>query len=134
MSGYPRLPIQDRYPIPPEQPLCSSQTRPEQHSGKLAGKERETFGGKYRGSLHMPVTMAQSSVAPKLARFLARYPELRLDIALKGGQIDPIAQRFDVVFQTMRPEVDSQLIQKRMITVGLGIFGSPDYLSSTSSS
>ena len=85
-----------------------------------------------RGTLRvaMPVTMAQSSVAPKLARFLARYPELRLDIALKGGQIDPIAQRFDVVFQTMRPEVDSQLIQKRMITVGLGIFGSPAYISS----
>ncbi len=85
-----------------------------------------------RGTLRvaMPVTMAQSSVAPKLGRFLARYPELRLDIALKGGQIDPIAQRFDVVFQTMRPEVDSQLIQKRMITLGLGIFGSPDYLSS----
>ena len=85
-----------------------------------------------RGTLRvaMPVTMAQSSVAPKLARFLGRYPELRLDIALKGGQTDPIAQRFDVVFQTMRPEADSQFIQKRMMTVELGIFGSPDYLSS----
>ena len=84
-----------------------------------------------RGTLRvaMPVTMAQSSVAPKLAQFLGRYPELRLDIALKGGQIDPIAQRFDVVFQTMRPEADSQFIQKRMVTVELGIFGSPDYLS-----
>jgi DNA-binding transcriptional LysR family regulator len=77
----------------------------------------------------MPVTLAQYFVAPKMARFLARYPELRLDITLKGGQIDPVAQRFDVVFQTMRPEVDSSFIQKRMITVELGIFGSPDYLS-----
>ena len=84
-----------------------------------------------RGTLRvaMPVTLAQSSVAPKLARFLARYPELRLDIALKGGQIDPIAERFDVVFQTMRPEADSQFIQRRMVTVDLGIFGSPGYLS-----
>ncbi len=86
---------------------------------------------KPRGTLRvaMPVTLAQSSVAPKLARFLAQYPELRLDITLKGGQIDPVAQRFDVVFQTMRPEADSQFIRKRMITVDLGIFGSPDYLS-----
>ena len=46
-----------------------------------------------RGTLRvaMPVTLAQSSVAPRLARFLARYPELRLDITLRGGQIDPIA-------------------------------------------
>ncbi len=85
-----------------------------------------------RGTLRvaMPVTLAQSSVAPKLARFLARYPELRLDVTLRGGQIDPIAQRFDVVFQTARPESDSQIIQRRMITVDLGIFSSPDYLSS----
>ena len=84
-----------------------------------------------RGTLRvaMPVTLAQSSVAPKLARFLARYPELRLDITLRGGQIDPIAERFDVVFQTMRPEADAQFIHRRMITVDLGIFGSPDYLS-----
>ena len=84
-----------------------------------------------RGTLRvaMPVTLAQSSMAPKLARFLTRYPELRLDIALKGGQIDPIAERFDVVFQTMRPEADSQFIQKRIITVDLGIFSNPDYLS-----
>ena len=84
-----------------------------------------------RGTLRvaMPVTLAQSSVAPRLARFLQTFPELRLDIILKGGQIDPIAQRVDVVFQTMRPEADSQLIQKRLTTVQLGVYASPQYLS-----
>ena len=76
----------------------------------------------------MPVTLAQASVAPKLTRFLRLYPELSLDITLKGGQIDPIAQRVDVVFQTARPEMDSQLIQQRMVTVQLGIYASPDYI------
>ncbi len=86
---------------------------------------------KPRGTLRvaMPVTLAQSSVAPRLARFMALYPELRLDISLKGGQIDPIAQRFDLVFQTMRPEADSQIIQKRMVTIQLGLYGSPKYLT-----
>ncbi len=86
---------------------------------------------KPRGILRvaMPVTLAQSSVAPRLARFLEQYPELRIDITLKGGHIDPIAQRVDVVFQTARPEVDSQTIQKRMIVVQLGIYASPQYLS-----
>jgi len=86
---------------------------------------------KPRGTLRvaMPVTLAQGSVAPKLARFLRRYPELRLDITLKGGQIDPIAQRVDVALQTAAPEVDSQVIQKRIITVQLGLYASPRYLS-----
>ena len=49
---------------------------------------------KPRGTLRviMPVTLAQASVAPNLARFLRRYPELRVEIRLGGGQIDPVAQ------------------------------------------
>src|SRR4051812_38596373 len=88
-----------------------------------------------RGTLRvvMPVTLAQSSVAPQLARFLQTYPELRLEITLKGGQIDPVAQRVDAVFQTTRPETDSQLIQKRMITVPLGLYASRSYLAAAPS-
>jgi len=87
-----------------------------------------------RGTLRvaMPVTLAQSAVAPKLARFLQTYPELRLDITLRGGQIDPIAQRVDIAFQTTRPEVDSQMIQKRMVTVQLGIYATRRYLMGAS--
>jgi LysR family transcriptional regulator for bpeEF and oprC len=85
-----------------------------------------------RGTLRvvMPVTLAQSSVAPQLARFLRRYPELRLEISLGGGRIDPIARRVDVAFQTAKPIADSQVIQKRMLKVQMGIYASPDYLAS----
>jgi DNA-binding transcriptional LysR family regulator len=76
----------------------------------------------------MPVTLAQASVAPQLARFLQRFPELRLEISLRGGQIDPVAQRVDVAFQTAKPTADSQIIQQRMLTVQMGIYASPDYL------
>lgn len=87
---------------------------------------------KPRGTLRvvMPVTLAQTSVAPKLARFLRCYPELRLEIALRGGQIDPIAQRVDVVFQTAKPVVDSGVIQRRVHTVPMGIYASAGYLKS----
>lgn len=93
---------------------------------RLADRPRGTL------SIAMPVTLAQSSVAPALTRFLQTYPEVRLDITLKGGQIDPIAQRVDVVFQTTRPEVDSQLIQKRMVTVQMGVYASRPYLAANS--
>ncbi len=85
---------------------------------------------KPRGTLRvvMPVTLAQASVAPKLARFLRQHPELRLEISLRGGQIDPIAERVDVAFQTAKPVTDSQTIQKRLLVVPMGIYASPEYL------
>ena len=85
-----------------------------------------------RGTLRvaMPVTMARSSVGPKLTQFLDEFPELRVEMMLRGGQIDPVAQRVDVAFQTTRPEIDSQIIQKRMRTIALGIYASKPYLAS----
>lgn len=43
----------------------------------------------------MPVTLARSSVAPKLAAFLQHYPELRIEISLRGGQLNPIAEHVE---------------------------------------
>jgi DNA-binding transcriptional LysR family regulator len=84
-----------------------------------------------RGTLRviMPVTMARSSVGPNLAGFLHTYPEMRIEITLRGGRMDPIAERVDVVFQTSRPETDSQIIQRRMTTVTVGIYASKHYLA-----
>jgi DNA-binding transcriptional LysR family regulator len=48
-----------------------------------------------RGTLRviLPVTMARSSVGPNLVGFLRTYPELRIEITLRGGRLDPIAER-----------------------------------------
>jgi DNA-binding transcriptional LysR family regulator len=88
-----------------------------------------------RGTLRvaMPVTLARSSVAPKLAQFLKTYPELRIEITLRGGLIDPIAERVDVVLQTTRPGVDAQTIQKRLAIIELGIYASRRYLATAPS-
>jgi len=84
-----------------------------------------------RGTLRvvMPVTLARAFVAPRLAAFLRDYPDLRIEIVLRGGQIDPIAQRVDVAFQTARPNTDAQTIQRRLATAPLGIYASPEYLA-----
>ena len=50
-------------------------------------------------------------------------------MTLRGGRMDPIAERVDVVFQTARPETDLQIIQKRMTTVKVGIYASRPYLA-----
>lgn len=89
------------------------------------------LSGEPRGTLRvaMPVTLARSSVAPRLSRFLRKHPELRIEMTLRGGQIDPIAQRLDVAFQTARPSTDSQTIQKRIRVIELGIYATKGYLS-----
>src|SRR5262245_48257645 len=88
-----------------------------------------------RGTLRvaMPVTMARSSIAPKLAQFLKAYPEVRIEITLRGGQIDPIAERVDLVLQTTRPEVDAQTIQKRLAIIEMGIYACRRYLATAPS-
>jgi len=50
-------------------------------------------------------------------------------MTLRGGRIDPIAQRVDIAFQTARPSTDSQIIQKRLTVVELGIFATRRYLA-----
>ena len=84
-----------------------------------------------RGTLRVvtPVTLARAFVAPRLAAFLREYPDLRIEIVLRGGQIDPIAHRVDVAFQTARPETDAQTIQRRLASAPLGIYASPEYLA-----
>jgi DNA-binding transcriptional LysR family regulator len=99
--------------------------------GQLAEVAVSRLSERPRGMLRvvLPVTLAQASVAPKLASFLATYPELAIDLQLKGGQNDPIGQNVDVIFQTSRPVKDSQLIQKRIVTVPMGLYASPQYLA-----
>lgn len=87
-----------------------------------------------RGTLRvaLPVTLARLTIAPKLAQFLKTYPELRIEMTLRGGQIHPLNERVDVVYQTTRPEMDSQIIQKRIQSVNLGIYASKTYLKTAS--
>jgi DNA-binding transcriptional LysR family regulator len=87
--------------------------------------------GQPRGTLRvaMPVTLARSSVAPRLADFLRTYRELRIEMTLRGGRIDPIAERLDIAFQTL-PSKDSQIIQKRIAVVEQGLFATKRYLAS----
>ena len=43
------------------------------------------LSGEPRGTLRvaMPVTLARSSVAPRLSRFLRKYPQLRIEMTLR---------------------------------------------------
>ena len=89
---------------------------------------RELREGPPRGQLRIGATVGfgRRVVAPLLAGFRARYPELAIDLLLDDRAIDFSADRVDVAFRE-GPLEDSQLIAKRLVPMQLLICAAPDY-------
>lgn len=88
---------------------------------------RETPTGRLR--LTMPPPVARFVLAPVLARFLKRYPEIVLETTVESGLTDIVADRFDAGFSR------GNLVARDMIAVRVTndlhyrVVGSPDYVA-----
>lgn len=87
--------------------------------------------GAPRGRLKVdaPSVVGRFVLAPALPKFLAKYPELSIELSLRDHVIDPIAEGIDVVLR-MANLRESELVQKKMGTMSLLIVGSPRYFAS----
>ena len=54
-----------------------------------------------------PVTLAQSTVGPVLGAFLARYPQVRVDMQVTNRVVDLVEEGFDVALRVRRSLDDS---------------------------
>ena len=88
---------------------------------------RETPTGRLR--LTMPPPVARFVLAPVLARFLKRYPEIVLETTVESGLTDIVADRFDAGFRR------GNLVARDMIAVRVTndlhyrVVASPDYVA-----
>jgi DNA-binding transcriptional LysR family regulator len=84
---------------------------------------------KPRGMLRVgaPVAFARSILGPKMGKFLAMYPELRLHLQLLNGNEAAREGELDVVIRAGVLE-DSGLLVKPLMRIRLGAYASPDYL------
>ena len=88
---------------------------------------RDRPGGRLR--INMSRSSARMLVAPRLASFIAAYPEIRLEIATDNGLTDIVAGGFDAGVRL------DEALQADMVAVRLGgpqrmvVVGSPDYLA-----
>jgi DNA-binding transcriptional LysR family regulator len=73
-----------------------------------------------------PMSFGLSHVAPALPGFMARYPEIALDIDFSDAQVDLVAQRFDLAIRIAKLS-DSSLLARRLCTVRILLVGSPAY-------
>ena len=82
-----------------------------------------------RGTVRLaaPMSFGIREVAPILPDFLARYPEVSIDLHLSDAPVDVIGDGFDLVLRIGQLP-DSSLLARRLAPVPVMIVASPAYL------
>lgn len=85
--------------------------------------------GKPAGLLRVeaPTMLGRHLLVPALARFVARHPEVRIELSLRDVPADPTAEAIDVALRLGALE-DSALIVRRVGTTSMRVCGAPAYL------
>jgi DNA-binding transcriptional LysR family regulator len=86
--------------------------------------------GRPSGTLRVSVgfTFAVGLLAPMLPGFLAAYPEIRVVLTVDNRRSDLLTEDVDVAIR-IGPLSDSELIARKLGTIGLWLCASPSYLA-----
>lgn len=74
------------------------------------------------------VPIAHCAVTPLLPAFLARFPEIEVDLSLDDGMVDLIENRTDVAIR-VGPLQDSGLKARKLLESRMAVVAAPDYLA-----
>jgi DNA-binding transcriptional LysR family regulator len=73
------------------------------------------------------VTFARIHLMPRLPEFLARHPDLEIDILLDDRNIDLVQEGIDVALRMERQLADSSLAARRITSGRHAVLGTPTY-------
>lgn len=87
--------------------------------------------GVVKGQLKVnaPSSFGQVVVGPMLPDFCARYPDLRVCLSLDDRVVDMVEGGFDLTLRVRARMKDSTLRARKVGSVEVGVFASPDYLA-----
>lgn len=74
-----------------------------------------------------PTILGRHVLVPALARFVARYAEVKVDLTLRDYAADPVSEGIDVSVR-LGPLEDSGLIARRLGRTRMRVCGAPSYL------
>ena len=89
------------------------------------GRRQGTPAGVLR--LAVPVVFGRLHIVPRLPRFLARYPEISVDLAMSDGFVDLVEQGIDLAIR-VGEVTDQSLVARRIAIVRRWTVASPKYL------
>lgn len=88
---------------------------------------REHFSPQGILRVHARVLIGEEHIAPALPGFMARYPEIKVDLTLSNEVVDLIEQNIDVDIR-IGQLADSSLIARKFVESERILCASPDYL------
>jgi len=75
-----------------------------------------------------PYSLGTDAITPLLPEFMARYPDVRLEMFLSNDKVDLVAGDMDLALRVgILP--DSTLSARKLATLQLHLYASPDYLA-----
>jgi DNA-binding transcriptional LysR family regulator len=77
----------------------------------------------------VPLDMAVTFLVGAFAQFLARYPNVQLDVRPSNRMTELAGEGFDAALRVAPKLKDSALVARRLGTVDLGIYGAPTYVA-----
>ncbi|HWX66126.1 MAG TPA: LysR substrate-binding domain-containing protein [Rhodanobacter sp.] len=98
--------------------------------GELAADLRPP-GGEPAGRLcvHLPGNYGRHRIAPLLAAFMRRHPQVRLEVTYDDAYVDMVAAKVDLAVRVGKL-ADTQLVARRVGTMRRYLCASPEYLAS----
>jgi DNA-binding transcriptional LysR family regulator len=94
---------------------------------EAAEAELSDVAGSPRGRLRISAPQLSGLIMPALDGFMARYPDIEIDVDLSDRMVDIIEEGFDTVIRT-GPQHDSRLVSRRLGSCGQVLVASPGYL------
>jgi DNA-binding transcriptional LysR family regulator len=93
-------------------------------TARIRDSEEEVFG-----ELRVTTTTGFGSLwlAPRLPKFYDKYPDLKIDLMLEERVLDLPMREADVAIRMKEPS-QADLIRKRLMSVRMRMYASPDYL------
>jgi len=96
-------------------------------AAQVAGEREEQPRGTLR--VTAPVDVGEALLGDVFVRFMARYPQLRLDVDLSARHVNLVEEGFDVALRATQKLKDSSLIARKVAEMEFHVFASPAYLA-----